>query len=91
MHKLEPQKPRIRLNFVKKKLFAASMSVTDLPVCPGIAGTGCGWAIQDKKEAKIHVTFMGRELQPERLEVRRIAASAAAIVGFRPTGGRPAS
>lgn len=42
----------------------------------------------DKAAARIHVTFMGAALQPEKLAERMRAAGVKHIVGFRPTGGR---
>lgn len=45
-----------------------------------------GLLTADKAAARIHVTFMGAALQPEKLAERMRSAGAKRIVGFRPTG-----
>ena len=45
---------------------------------------------KDKEAARIHVTFMGKGLQPDALKQRLEDGRHTHIVGFRPTGALPA-
>ena len=52
----------------------------------GLAAEDLALLTRDPQAARIHVSFMGRELLPEALLEKMAAGGWARVAGFRPTG-----